>query len=330
MQNRQFHCLNRMVSEVGIGTWQLGGTEWGEMSKQLALETLAAAAEQGVSLIDTADIYGLGRSELLVGEFLKTRSDASQFTVITKFGRGPEPGWPENFTSSTVRKHAEDSLTRLGVESLDLTQTHCLPSEYLVDGVVWETLRQIKKEGKIKAFGASVESMEEANDCLEIEGLDSIQIIFNVFRQKPLESLFQKALEKKVSLIVRLPLASGLLSGKFNAETRFDEKDHRSFNENGECFNVGETFAGLGLAKGAELAQQVRQLLPLEGTMAQAAIRWCLDFPAVTTVIPGATRPEQACQNALSSQLAPLSQHVHDQLRAFYLEKVNPFIRGKY
>ena len=330
MHQRRFYGLNRDVSEVGIGTWQLGGTEWGDITDQQALDTLNTAADAGVNLIDTADIYGLGRSESLIGKFLQQRSDRNQFTVITKFGRGPEPGWPDNFKRETLIAHAEASLKRLGVDALDLTQSHCVPSEHLENGEVWETLRELQKSGKIKAFGASVESMDEALDCLKVEGLSSLQIIFNIFRQKPIDALFSKVKEKNVSIVVRLPLASGLLAGKFNRNSTFGAKDHRSFNENGDAFNVGETFAGLGLARGVELTDQIKKFVPSTCTMAQWALRWCLDFPEVTTVIPGAKHAQQARDNAEASELERIDESIHAKLREFYQSQVVTQIRGKY
>jgi aryl-alcohol dehydrogenase-like predicted oxidoreductase len=330
MYTRPFDNTDIMVSEVGIGTWQLGGTEWGEVSDQQALDTLRAAADAGVTFIDTADIYGLGRSESLIGRFLKGRADRDRFFVATKFGRHPEPGWPEKLTRQTVFRHAEDSLRRLGVEALDLTQTHCIPTEMLQRGEVFESLRELRRQGKIKAFGASVESMEEAHWCLPQDGLASLQIIFNIFRQKPIHVLFDLARAKGVSLIVRLPLASGLLSGKLTKDTAFASNDHRSFNRDGQQFNVGETFAGLPFEKGVELADALKPLVPEGMTMAQFALRWCLDFDAVTTVIPGAKRPEQARANAAASDRPLLAKTLHEQLRQFYEDEVAPCIRGAY
>lgn len=330
MRTRRFHSTGNEVSEVGIGTWQLGGTEWGDVSDEQALETLQAAADSGVTLIDTADIYGLGRSESLIGRFLKNRSDRQQFTIATKLGRNPDPGWPDNFRPETIRQHTENSLQRLGVDVIDLTQTHCVPGEYLQDGSVWQVLRDLKAEGKIRAFGASVESMDEALEVLQVDGLSSLQIIFNVFRQKPLTELFPLAARNRIDLIIRLPLASGLLAGKFTTDTTFAETDHRNFNVDGQAFNVGETFAGLGLAAGVELADQLKQLVPQGCTMAQWALRWCLDFPEVTTVIPGAKNPTQARDNAAASDLPSISPADHRWLRQFYDEQVNHRIRGKY
>jgi len=330
MNTRKFNATNRQVSEIGLGTWQLGGSEWGAVDDAQARATLDAAADAGVTFIDTADIYGLGASETHIGRWLAARDDADRFFIATKLGRHPEPGWPTNFEHDTIRAHTEASLGRLGVSALDLTQTHCIPHEVMREGKVWAHLRRVQDEGLIRAFGASVESMDEAMTCLDVEGMASLQIIFNIFRRKPIETLFEKAKNKNVALIVRLPLASGLLAGKFTANTMFDEKDHRSFNENGEAFNVGETFAGLGLAKGAELADRIKPWVPDGMKMAQMALRFCLDFDAVTTVIPGAKRPDQARANALASALSPLSDDLHTKLEAFYRDEVHEHIRGVY
>ena len=331
MKTRPFGTTGVEVSEVGLGTWQLGGTEWGSVSDQQALDTLRAAAEAGVTFIDTADIYGLGRSETLIGRFLKDRPDRERFFIATKLGRHPSPGWPENFTRKTIFQHTEDSLRRLGVEAVDLTQTHCIPLDVVQRGEVFEHLRELKRQGKIRALGASVESMEEALWCLNhVEGLASLQIIFNIFRQKPVNLLLGPARQKHVAVIVRLPLASGLLAGRLTADTTFAENDHRTYNRDGQQFNVGETFAGLPFAKGIELADMLKPLVPGQATMAQFALRWCLDFDAVTTVIPGAKRPEQARTNAGASDLPPLEPELHKQLRRFYDDEVAASIRGKY
>lgn len=330
MQTRNFPALGVPVSEIGLGTWQLGGTEWGDVSDSQALETLAAAAEAGVTLFDTADIYGLGRSETLLGRFLKGRSDRRRLFVATKLGRWPEPGLHGNLQKQFVVAHTEASLRRLGTDCLDLTQTHCIPLEAMRQGEVFEHLRELKRQGKIKAFGASVESMEEAGVCLEQEGMASLQIIFNVFRQKPIGALFERARQQGVAIVVRLPLASGVLSGRFTAQTRFAPSDHRSFNRDGQKFNVGETFAGLPFERAVALADALKPMAPPGMTLAQFALRWCLDFDAVTTVIPGAKRPEQARANAAASSLPRLSAALHQELAQFYRENVAPHIRGPY
>jgi aryl-alcohol dehydrogenase-like predicted oxidoreductase len=283
-----------------------------------------------VTFLDTADIYGGGRSESLIGKFLREQSDSDRFFVATKLGRRSDPGWPKNFEPQAVIAHTEDSLRRLGVEALDLTQTHCIPLEVMRSGQVFETLRDLRRQGKIKAFGASVETMEEALACLEQDGMASLQIIFNLFRQKPIEMLFERAKAQGVAIVVRLPLASGLLSGKLTVETEFPPTDHRHFNRDGQAFNVGETFAGLPFEKGVELANSLKPLVPQDMTMAQFALRWCLDFDAVTTVIPGAKRPDQARANAAASDLPPLDANLHARLRRFYQQEVAPHIRGPY
>jgi aryl-alcohol dehydrogenase-like predicted oxidoreductase len=312
---------------MGLGTWQLGGADWGEVDDSVALETLAGAADAGVNFFDTADVYGLGRSEQLIGKFIKQRRE--KYFVATKLGRFPEPGWPKNFSLDTLRAHTEASLHRLGVECIDLTQLHCIPTDVLLDGEVFESLRVLKREGKIKNFGVSVESDEEAFICLDQPGLSSLQIIFNIFRQKPTE-LFDQAKKKGVALIVRLPLASGLLSGRFTKETKFADEDHRTYNRDGQAFNVGETFAGLPFEKGVELSVSLGEMVPEGMTMAQMSLRWILDFDAVTVIIPGASTPTQSRANAGASDLPPLSEKLHARLSEFYQAHVAAHIRGKY
>ena len=330
MQSNIFPATAQVVSRIGLGTWQLGGAEWGDVPDDQALATLRAAAEAGVTFIDTADIYGLGRSEQLIGRFLRERGDRDRFFIATKLGRHPQPGWPENFTKHSIAKHTDDSLQRLGVERIDLTQTHCIPADVMRSGEVFGHLADLVRQGKLRAFGASVETVEEGLDCLDVPGLAALQVIFNVFRQKPLDELLPLARERGVAIIVRLPLASGLLSGGWSEEKTFGEKDHRNFNRDGAKFNVGETFAGVPLSRGLELVEQLRPLVPSGMTMAQFALRWCLDYPAVTTVIPGAKRPEQARQNAAAADFAPLDAELHTQLRRWYGDEVAGHVRGKY
>jgi len=315
------------VGEVGLGTWQIG-SGWGNVPEAEAMATLHAAVEAGTTLFDTADVYGMGRSEKLIGRFLK--ESGARIFVATKLGRFSPPGWPENFSRETIRAHTEASLRRLGVEALDLTQLHCVPHDVLKKGDVFEHLRELKREGKIRRFGASVESMDEAITCLGLEGLSSLQIIFNLFRQKPVEAVFAEALRRNVALLIRLPLASGLLGGKMTKATVFAKGDHRSFNRNGEQFNVGETFAGLPFEKGVELADELKGLVPAGLLLPDMALRWCLDFEAVTAIIPGARSPAQALSNARASSVPPLSPDLHGLLADFYRDKVASFIRGPY
>ncbi len=328
MKSREFGQAGPRVSEVGLGCWQIGGLCWGDVTEDAAFEILAASLDQDVTFLDTADVYGTGRSEQLIGRFLKTRSE--NIFVATKIGRFPVAEGETNFSEAMFRKHTEASLQRLGVESLDLTQLHCIPTEQLRRGHVFDWLRGLRQDGKIQRFGASVESMDEALLCLEQDGLASLQIIFNIFRQKPLEVLFDKARAKGVALIVRLPLASGLLSGKMARDTTFPENDHRTFNRDGQLFNVGETFAGIPFEKGVELADLLKPQLPHGWTMAQMALRWILDYDAVSVVIPGASRAEQAMANAGVSDLPPLPDALHAELRQFYQREVADHIRGPY
>jgi aryl-alcohol dehydrogenase-like predicted oxidoreductase len=326
MKHRTF--AGASVSEVGLGCWQIGGDAWGEVPDADALDVLRASADAGVTFLDTADVYGAGRSEELVGRFLKERG-RDRFFVATKFGRFPRPGGAANFEPEAIRAHTADSLKRLGVERLDLTQLHCLPMEQLKRAEVWDTLRALKKEGKIARFGASVESVAEAEECLKQPDCASLQIIFNIFRQTPETSgLLDRCKERGVAVIVRLPLASGLLAGKYTPQTTFGPNDHRTVNRNGEKFNVGETFAGLGFETGLEMVERLKSLVPAGFTLPQLALRWCLDHPAVSTIIPGARNRAQALANAAASDLPSVGAEVHAKLRGFFLKDVKPAVRG--
>ncbi len=324
MNFRKFNGTDFLTSEIGQGCWQLGGGDWGDVSDQQAFSILAQAVESGVNFFDTADVYGNGRSEELIGRFCQ--ETGQQVFVATKLGRLNF----DEYTEAEIRAATEASLQRLQVEALDLTQLHCIPTAVLRQGDVFEWLRKLQQEGKIKRFGASVESMEEAQLCLQQDGLRALQIIFNLFRQKPIETIFEEAKQKSVALIVRLPLASGLLSGKLTRESTFAASDHRNYNRDGQFFNVGETFAGLEFEQGIDLVEQLRPLVPEGLTMAQWAMRWILDFAAVTVVIPGATKVEQVRANAAVTDLPPLSKTAHEQLQAFYAVNVAEKIRGPY
>jgi aryl-alcohol dehydrogenase-like predicted oxidoreductase len=339
VQTRKFAASERRVSEVGLGTWQLGGTEWGNVDDARAQAILEAAVASGITLFDTADIYGGGVSERRIGAFLKTlaqspdsarRALSTEIFVATKLGRSADPGWDANFTYPVMRRHTEGSIERLGRARLDLTQTHCLPHAVMQEGQIFAHLRQLQREGLIERFGASVESVEEGLTCLDVEGLSSLQVIFNVFRQKPAEELFRLAEQRQVAIIVRLPLASGLLGGKLSASSQFATTDHRHYNRDGKAFNVGETFAGLGFERGLELTEQAKGHVPAGFTTAQFAMRFCLDFPAVTTVIPGASRAEQVIETAAASDLPPLSKDTHAALAGFYKQAVHASVRGAY
>ena len=327
MKLRPFGNDPTHVSEIGLGCWQLGGSDWGDLPEPDALAVLRAAADTGVTFLDTADVYGLGRSEEIVGKFLKD-AGRQRFFVATKLGRFPQPGWPGNFSPAAIRAHTEASLRRLGVDAIDLTQLHCVPPEVLLRDETWETLRALVKEGKVRRFGASVESVAEAKECLRQADCASLQLIVNVFRQTPVVELFDRCEREGVAVIVRLPLASGLLAGKYTPTTTFPPQDHRTYNRDGAAFNVGETFAGLPFETGAHLVEKLRPLVPSGYTMAQFAVRWCLDHPAVTTVIPGARTADQARANAAAADLPPLPPDLHARLRDFFRTEVRPHVRG--
>lgn len=327
MKKRLFGNTGVKVSEVGLGCWQLGGNDWGDIDEGRALEILNAAYDSGVTFFDSADVYGSGRSEELIGKFLK--ESPKDVFLATKLGRTDDM-FPDKYTEAGIRAATEASLKRLGVEAIDLSQLHCIPAEVMRQGDVFEWLRKLQQEGKIKHFGASVESMDEALLCLEQPGLTSLQIIFSIFRQKPIDVLFPAAKEKGVALIARLPLASGLLTGKFTKETKFPANDHRNFNKDGQMFNVGETFAGLPFEKGVELADEMSVFVPDALDMVQMAERWILDFDEISVIIPGARTPDQARENAAVSALPELAEPLRDRLRHFYQTEVSPYIRGPY
>jgi len=324
MRQRVLGKTQIKVSEMGLGCWQLGA-DWGEVSEDTAFAIMKAAVDQGVTFFDTADVYGNGRSETLIGRFLKQAS--VHVRVATKFGRTV---YPDGYTELAMREGIDASLQRLGVDALDLVQLHCIPMAVMQDGSVFDWLRQLKQDGKILNFGASVESVDEAMVCMAHEDLATLQIIFNCFRQKPIQTLLPQAKANNVGIIVRLPLASGLLAGKMTLASTFAESDHRHYNRDGQCFNVGETFAGLRFEKGVEFADQLKAWVPDGMTLAQMAMRWILDHEAVSVLIPGASRPEQAMDNAKTSDLESLSRDLHRKLGDFYTQNVCDHIRGPY
>ena len=332
MKYRPFGKTGVSVSEIGLGTWQLGSADWGNIDESDAIAILQRSVDLGVNFIDTADVYGMGHSERTIGKFLK--QSGHDLHVVTKLGRRhDEPnGWPQNFTLDVMRRHVQDSLTHLGVDSIFLEQLHCIPTEELRRGEVFDHLRTLKQEGLIQHWGVSVETVEEGLICLEHDDCASLQVIYNIFRQKLTDELLPQAKAKNVAIIARVPLASGLLAGKFTADHAFDTSDHRNYNANGECFNVGETFAGVPFDKGVELANQAKAILsPTESVpMAQQALRWILDNDAVSTVIPGAGKLSQAESNAAASDLAALSDDVHAELRSLYASAIKTQIRGAY
>lgn len=315
------------VSEISFGTWGISGA-WGKTDDGEALRALATAIDRGVNFFDTADVYGDGHSERLLAKATKGRED--DIYIATKFCRAGDIRDPETYSESRVRAWCEASLKRLEREAIDLYQIHCPPIEILRDGAVFEVLDKLKEEGKIRHYGVSVETVEEGLLCLENPNVAALQVIFNLFRQKPLERLLPEAYDKQVGILVRLPLASGLLTGKFKPDTVFEEDDHRRYNEHGEHFNVGETFAGLGFRKGQELAEKLRWIGGGRGNMTRAALRWILDKKEISCIIPGFKTVSQVEDNLAAGDVPSFSAEEERRLADFYREEVAAFIRGPY
>lgn len=328
MNTRHLGTSNFDVSEIGLGCWQLG-PDWGKnLDREAAFAILQEAVNQGITFFDTADVYGNGKSEALIGEFLKQTN--ANVKVATKYGRMAEV-YPDNYTKDSLKACIEASLGRLQTDSLDLLQLHCIPMQVMQQGDIFDWLRELQSDGLIKAFGASVETIDEGLFCLKEEGLVSLQVIFNIFRQRLVTQLLPQAQKAGVGIIARVPLASGLLTGKFNKDTTFAPSDHRNYNKDGEAFNVGETFAGLPFETGIEAVNYIEQnILPKNMRMVQLALRWILDHEAVSTIIPGASSPQQVLTNTQTSGLAKLPKSVHQALTAYYTNVLDNQIRGNY
>src|SRR5690349_1125416 len=299
--------MGRTVGVIGLGAWQLGA-DWGSVSEDDALGTLGAAVDAGVTFIDTADVYGDGRSEQIIGTFLKQHGtkDRPQLTVATKMGRRM-PQEPENYSLDNFRAWTDRSRANLGVDTLDLVQLHCPPTPVFSTGAVYDALDTLVQEKRIAAYGVSVEKAEEALAAIARPGTASVQIILNALRLKPLEAVLPAAAAAGVGIIARVPLASGLLSGRYDEHTTFSADDHRTYNRHGAAFDVGETFSGVDFGSGLAAVRRLLPHVPAGATMAQFALRWIIDQPGLTVVIPGARNPEQARANAAAADLAPLS-----------------------
>ncbi|MFJ5880158.1 aldo/keto reductase [Kitasatospora cineracea] len=306
MEQRVLGRTGRPVSVIGLGTWQLGA-DWGVVLENDALAVLNAAADAGVTFFDTADVYGDGRSEQLIGRFLKSRQsagDGAGLMVATKLGRRM-PQLPENYTLANFREWTDRSRRNLGVERLDLVQLHCPPTSVYSSDEVFDGLDTLVEEGRTAAYGVSVETCEEALTAIARPGVASVQIILNPFRLKPLDQVLPAAEKAGVGIIARVPLASGLLSGKYTKDTLFGADDHRTYNRDGSAFDQGETFSGIDFETGVEAADEFARLAPPGAGSAQTALRWIVQQPGVSTVIPGARTPEQARSNAETMALSP-------------------------
>ena len=328
MREHSFGRTEFTVSDIGFGAWQIGGS-WGEVSEADGRAALNAALDAGMTFIDTADVYGDGRSEKIIAEVLKARGGKRPM-VASKAGRRLNPHVADGYTKANIEAFIDRSLKNLEVDSLDLVQLHCPPTDVYYRQEMFEGLEEIRKAGKIKHYGVSVEKVEEALKAIEYPGVTSVQIIFNMFRQRPASLFFQEAKRRNVAVIARVPLASGLLSGKITASTQFAAEDHRNFNRNGEAFDVGETFAGVPFETGLAAVEEVRRLVPEGASMAQFALRWILMHEAVTVVIPGARNGEQAKANAAASDLAALSADVMAASREVYERLIAPHVHHRW
>jgi aryl-alcohol dehydrogenase-like predicted oxidoreductase len=315
------------VAEISFGAWAIGGS-WGDVSEAEALGALRTAVDEGVNFIDTADVYGDGRSERLIAQLKKERKE--EIIVATKAGRRLPRQTVEGYTRSNLTAWIDDSLRNLAVGTLDLLQLHCPPTELYYRPDIFAWLDDFVKAGKVRYYGVSVEKVEEALKAIEFPNVQTVQIIFNCFRQRPADLLFERARQKKVGILARVPLASGLLTGKLRANSTFAPDDHRNFNRHGESFDVGETFSGVDYNLGLDAVEELRRLLPAKVSMSQFALRWILMFDAVSCAIPGGKRPEQVADNCHASDLAPLSAETMAAVRRIYDEKIRASVHQRW
>ena len=319
MQYRKLGKTNFEISEISLGTWQVGG-KWGsEFDHDNADMILNTAIDNGINFIDTADVYGDRLSEKAVGRLLKNRSE--RIFIATKCGRRLQPHTNEAYTPKAMRGFVEDSLQNMGLDCLDLIQIHCPPTEVYYRPEVFEEFEKLKTEGKILNMGVSVEKVEEALKAIEYDCVSTVQIIFNMFRQRPAELFFKEAKKKNVGIIARVPLASGLLSGKFTKTTQFEKDDHRNFNRNGEAFDKGETFSGIDYDKGVDTVEELKDMFP-DTSLVDLALKWILMFDEVSCVIPGASRPEQLLDNLKASDMPALSEENMQKIKALYKNNI--------
>ena len=304
------------ISVIGFGAWGIGGGDWGTTDDKTSLAALHRAIDLGVNFIDTADVYGDGHSERLIAEVRKARSE--QLIIATKAGRRLNPHTASGYNRQNLTSFVERSLQNLQTETLDLLQLHSPPSEVYHMPEVFAILDDLARQGKIRFYGVSVERVDEALKAMTYPNVQSVQIIFNMFRFKPSEQFFAAAREHRVGILARVPLASGLLTGKFNSQTQFAANDHRMYNRHGEAFDQGETFSGVDYETGLQAVEALRPLVPPGATMAQLALRWILMFPEVTSTIPGAKSPEQAENNVKAAELPPLSDETMQRVCEVY------------
>jgi aryl-alcohol dehydrogenase-like predicted oxidoreductase len=327
MQYRTLGRTGWKVSDVSFGAWAIGGA-WGTVSDAESMAALHAAVDAGVNFIDTADVYGMGRSERLVAQLKRERKE--EIVVATKAGRRLSPHTADGYNRENLAAFIDDSRKNLDTECLDLVQLHCPPWESYYRSELFGVLDDFVKEGKIRYYGVSVEKVEEALKAIEYPNVQTVQIIFNCFRQRPAELFFAEAKRRQVGILARVPLASGLLSGKLTRETQFEKDDHRNFNRHGEAFDAGETFSGVDYDTALEAVEELRKLVPPGASLTQFALRWILMFDAVSCAIPGGKRPEQVRENCAASDLAPLAPETMAAVRGVYDQRIRPLVHTRW
>jgi aryl-alcohol dehydrogenase-like predicted oxidoreductase len=323
MKYRELGRTGWKVSEISFGAWAIGGA-WGDVRDKDSLAALHAALDGGVNFFDTADVYGDGRSERLLAKLKKERKE--KFYIATKAGRRLPAQIPEGYSRKNLTSWINRSLKNLNTDAIDLLQLHCPPTEVYYMPEVFGILDDLVKAGKLRHYGVSVEKAEQALKAIEFPNVQSVQIIFNIFRQRPAELFFAEAQKKKVGILARVPLASGMLSGKITRDSKFAKDDHRNFNRHGEAFDRGETFSGVDFETALRAVNELKLLVPKNVALAQLALRWILEFPAVTCAIPGAKRPAQVAENIAASDLPPLSAATMKKIGAIYGKEIRPLV----
>jgi aryl-alcohol dehydrogenase-like predicted oxidoreductase len=327
MRFRKFSDLGWNVSEIGLGCWQIGWS-WGEVSDQDARELLKKSLDMGVNFFDTSDMYGDGRSEKFLGELIKSTSE--KIFVTTKLGRRIRgTNYPKGFKIKPMEEFVDRSLINLGIECIDLVQLHCPPSKILFDKEIYETMDKIVKKGKIAYYGVSVHKISDAMEAINNPNVKSIQIVFNIFRQKPIELFFQEAKKRNIGIIARGPLASGLLTGTIDKDTKFPDNDHRNYNFNGEAFDIGDTFSGVNFEKGLMAVKRLKNLLPKNFSLADLALKWILMHEEVSVIIPGAINKHQVEMNSKVSELEEISDLL-PQINSIYDELIKPDVHNRW
>jgi len=327
MKYRIFGKTNWKVSEVGLGTWALGGG-WGHVSESDAIGVLEKAIERGINFFDTADVYGDGKSEQLIGQVLK--STDQKIYAATKFGRRLDPHVSSGYTKDNLERFLDRSLGNLGIDTIDLIQLHCPPIDLYYKPEVFEALDSFVEQGKIQHYGVSVEKVEEGLKAIEYPGVVSVQIIFNIFRQRPLELFFEQCKKKNIAVIARVPLASGLLTGKMSLATKFPEDDHRNYNRQGKFFDVGETFSGVNFEIGLKAVEELKGIKPDDISCVQMALKWILMHSEVSCVIPGAKNTKQLEENISASELTDLDPDVLKSIKIIYEKFIKPTVHHRW